>query len=70
MMTHLPSWLWPLLFTGIALLFAYSQQPPERPIRHPVDLLGSSFDAVGSVFLYGAAVIVSLIAWLVWALVR
>jgi hypothetical protein len=56
-------WLAPLAFTIIACGTAYWVEPARTPPRGYGDIVQGFVSA----FLWGAALILSLIAWLIWA---
>lgn len=56
-------WLFPLAVTFAACTAAYFSSPTRRP---PTGY-GNIGDGIVAMFLWGPAVIVSLIAWLIWA---
>lgn len=56
-------WLAPLAVTIIAVGAAYWAEPSRTPPRGYGDIA----NAIVSVFAWGAATVVSLIAWLIWA---
>lgn len=59
-------WLIPLTITVASFAWAIPMRANERPTGHMFDGLGY---AIGGGFRLAAALILSLLAWLVWSLV-
>ena len=55
-------WLAPLGVTIVAVFLAWVLDRPSGPST----AVGSIVDALQSAVLFGAAIIVSLLAWLIW----